>query len=392
MSDYSSEIREVFKGGLRRLICSNPAGKAEPYRRIVYVRKNNGFQQESYTEKQVFHKNLTPDEAAESVLALFGEHMRQLNLEIDEDGMTVSVEYKMSKGGKIFTTRKKDNAAVKEQPLSHNRAKNYLITEGSDVPPLVDMGIFTKDGKVVNSMQDKFRQINRFAEMVDDGFDALPTDRPIHIIDFGCGKSYLTFVLYYYFTEIKKREVRITGLDLKKEVIENCNRAAERYGYENLHFQAGDVKDFVSDTPVDMVVTLHACDTATDYALAFAVKQKASLILSVPCCQHELNKQMKTDELSVLTRYGIVKERTAALLTDAIRADLITACGYKTQLLEFVDMSHTPKNLLIRATRCFQPVTVKRQMLAEVKRAAEAFSVKPTLWKLLEADVPVEKD
>ena len=142
MSDYSSEIRETFKGGLRRLICSNPAGKAEPYRRIVYVRKNNGFQQESYTEKQVFHKNLTPDEAAESVLALFGEHMRQLNLEIDEDGMTVSVEYKMSKGGKIFTTRKKDNAAVKEQPLSHNRAKNYLITEGSDVPPLVDMGIF----------------------------------------------------------------------------------------------------------------------------------------------------------------------------------------------------------------------------------------------------------
>ena len=152
MSDYSSEIREAFRGGLRRLVCSNPAGKSEPYRRIVYVRKNNGFQQECYTEKQVFHKNLTPDEAAESVLALFGEHMRQLNLEIDEDGMTVSAEYKMSKGGKVFTARKKEKAAVKEQPLSHNRVKNYLIAEGTDVPPLVDMGIFTKEGKVINSM------------------------------------------------------------------------------------------------------------------------------------------------------------------------------------------------------------------------------------------------
>lgn len=386
MNDYTDEIRGYFLGGLKRLICSNPAGRDEAYRRVVFVRKDNGFQQESYTKTQVFHKNLTAEEAAEEAVKLFGAHMRQLNLTVDEQGETVTVEYKLSKGGKVFVTKHKEAAPVKEQPLSHNRAKKYLIPEGSPLPALTDMGIFTKEGKVVASMQDKFRQINRFAEMVDDGFEALPKDRPIHIIDFGCGKSYLTFILYYYFTEIKKREVRITGIDLKKDVIENCNRAAERYGYENLHFQAGDVKDFVTDTPVDMVVTLHACDTATDYALAFAVKQKASLILSVPCCQHELNKQMKTDELTVLTRYGIVKERTAALLTDAIRADLITASGYKTQILEFVDMSHTPKNLLIRATKCFQPVTVKRQMLAEVKRATEAFSVKPTLQRLLEEE------
>ena len=383
MSDYSSEIREAFRGGLRRLICSNPAGKSEPYRRIVYVRKNNGFQQESYTEKQVFHKNLTPDEAAESVLALFGEHMRQLNLEIDEDGMTVSAEDKMSKGGKVFTSRKKEKAAVKEQPFSHNRVKNYLIAEGTDVPPLVDMGIFTKDGKVVNSMQDKFRQINRFLEMVDDCYDELPVDRPLRIVDFGCGKSYLTFVLYYYFTKLRGRETYIYGLDLKEDVIAACNRAAQEYGYTNLSFHVGDVSDYEGEA-IDMVVTLHACDTATDYALYHAVRRGAKVILSVPCCQHELNRQMKSDELSIFTNYGIIKERTAALLTDAIRADLLTANGYKTQVLEFIDMAHTPKNLLIRAVRCFRPPVLKRQALSEAERAMNAFGVKPTLWKLLQ--------
>ena len=384
MEQWKEELEKAFEGGLMKLVLSNPK-KDYPYRRVVFVRKKIGFQRENYTDTQVFHENLTAAKAFTAAAELFGESYKQMNGTGEDVQGGFELEYRFSKGGKVFGGRKSAEK-TKPQDTGHNRTKKYLIPEGSPLPALQDMGIFTKEGKVVNSMQDKFRQINRFAEMVDDGFDALPTDRPIHIIDFGCGKSYLTFILYYYFTEIKKREVRITGLDLKKDVIENCNRAAKRYGYENLHFQAGDVKDFVSDTPVDMVVTLHACDTATDYALAFAIKQKASLILSVPCCQHELNKQMKTDELTVLTRYGIVKERTAALLTDAIRADLITASGYKTQILEFVDMSHTPKNLLIRATKCFQPVTVKRQMLAEVKRATEAFSVKPTLQKLLEEE------
>jgi len=390
MSDYSSEIREAFRGGLRRLICSNPVSKEEPYRRIVYVKKNNGFQQECYTEKQVFHKNLTPEEAAESVLSLFGEHMRQLNLEIDEEGMTVSAEYKMSKGGKVFTSRKKDKAPVKEQTLSHNRAKNYLITEGTDVPPLVDMGIFTKDGKVVNAMQDKFRQINRFLEMVDDCYDELPADRPLRIVDFGCGKSYLTFVLYYYFTKLRGRETYIYGLDLKEDVIAACNSAAQEYGYTNLSFHVGDVSDYEGEA-IDMVVTLHACDTATDYALYHAVRRGAKVILSVPCCQHELNRQMKSDELSIFTNYGIIKERTAALLTDAIRSDLLTANGYKTQVLEFIDMAHTPKNLLIRAVRCFRPPVIKRQALSEAERAMNAFGVKPTLWKLLQENTDNKK-
>lgn len=389
------EIRDYFENGLIRMVCSNPVKNAEnPYRRIVFVRKANGFQQENYTEKQVFHKNLNASEAYEETIRIFGSLMKQMNLTVETDGTRHMIEYKMSKGGKVFRTLQKEtlsDATIQKETQrnsryeteNHNRTKNYLIPEGTVIPALVDMGIFTKEGKVVASMQDKFRQINRFVEMVEDGFEALPKDRPIHILDFGCGKSYLTFILYYYFTEIKKREVLITGLDLKEDVIENCNKAARTYGYDNLHFEVGDVNAFESRTDIDMVVTLHACDKATDYALYHAIRFKASLILSVPCCQHELNKQMKTEELSLLTHYGIIKERTAALLTDAIRANLLIANGYKAQVLEFVDMAHTPKNLLIRATRCFQPTSVKRKAMEEVEQAMQAFAVKPTLVTLL---------
>ena len=409
MDDYQNEIKEYFRGGLVRMVCSNPVSSAEAYRRVVFVRKARGFQQESYTEKQVFHKNLLPDEAAEAATALFGTHMRQLNLTVSDGGETVSVEYKISKGGKVFTTKHKeagkkatsarengcassgqDNTKAvagqcdfSDDQLSHNRIKRYLIPEGTVIPALVDMGVFTAEGKVINSMQDKYRQINRFLEMVDDCYDELPKEGTLQVVDFGCGKSYLTFLVYYYFTEIKKRAVKITGLDLKQDVIATCNRAAERYGYDGLRFSVGDVSDYDCDE-VDMVVTLHACDTATDYALYHAVKHHAKVILSVPCCQHELNKQIRSEDLSVFTNYGIIKERTAALLTDAIRADLLTANGYKTQVLEFIDLSHTPKNLLLRAVKCFRPPAVKKQALNEVKRAMEAFHVEPMLWKLLE--------
>ena len=241
----------------------------------------------------------------------------------------------------------------------------------------------TPEGSILKGMEHKYRQINRFLEMVEDTLKVFPKEDPLSIVDFGCGKSYLTFVLYYYFTEIKKRTVTMVGLDLKKKVIENCTLTSKRYGYENLTFLQGDIKDYTSKTPIDMVISLHACDTASDFALYFGVVNKAKAILCVPCCQHELNKQITSDHLALLTRYGLVKERTTALMTDALRGNLLTACGYKTQLLEFIELEHTPKNILIRAVKTTLSQAAKEKAVKEVVDLCETFSLSPTFLHLL---------
>ena len=375
---------------LQKIILSKPKEKAQEYKKIVIERKKDYFQAARYTQKQVFHVNLQKEELADFLVEQLSGAFSQLN------AWDAQKEYMLllSKKGKVTFKGKTGNQqkTAKEGDATHNRKKNYILEEGKVIPPLVDMGIYTKEGKIVRTMYDKFRQINRFLEIVEDGVKEYGKDE-IHIIDFGCGKSYLTFILYYYFTEIKQIKTHIIGLDLKKDVIEKCNLAAQKYGYKNLHFELGDINWYQAPFDVDMVVTLHACDTATDFALYNAIRWKAKMIFSVPCCQHELNQQMKTDDLSLFTRYGIIKERMAALTTDAIRGNLLEYCGYKTQILEFIDFEQTPKNLLIRAMRKpVVPVPVKKRYLAEVHAAMEEFHVNPTLYRLLFEDGVIRED
>ena len=291
---------------------------------------------------------------------------------------------KISKKGKVFLGKKKsDNSKVIKK--GHNKEKNYILKEGMIIEPLIDLGVFTKEGKVINSKYDKYKQINRFIEIIDDEIKK-NNYKELTILDFGCGKSYLTFVLYYYFVKIKNINVKMIGLDLKEDVIKKCNEIAQRYKYENLHFELGDINGFKYNNKVDMVITLHACDTATDYALYNAVKWNSKMIFSVPCCQHEFNAQMKANELSILTKYGIVQERVAALMTDSVRANLLECAGYKTQLLEFIDISHSPKNILIRASKSNVSKEKREKSLKEVNNLIETFNFNPTLYSLLKND------
>ena len=383
--ELKSKLQQITQQEIYKVIVSKPSDKAAKYRKIEIEKKSSGYQAAAYTQKQVFHEKVEPDGLLDYLSGRVGSEFLQLNA---WDGNS---EYMLliSKKGKVtYRCKKQAEGAAKVQE-SHNRKKKYLLEEGTVIPPLVDMGVFTADGKVVRTMYDKFRQINRFLEIIEDGVRDYPYDH-LNIIDFGCGKSYLTFIMYYYFTEIRHMKVQMLGLDLKKDVIEKCNRAAEKYGYDNLRFELGDINGFQTPFDVDMVVTLHACDTATDFALYNAITWNAKMIFSVPCCQHEVNKQIQSEDYSLLTRYGIIKERFSALTTDAIRANLLECCGYKTQLLEFIDFEHTPKNILIRAVRRpVLPSSAKKKYLAEVENMCREFHLEPTLYTLLRNDCKV---
>lgn len=386
MSDLQSLFTDCLNETLIRVILSNPSSKDGVIKicaRPMLKNKSLLFQIEEYTKTQVFHKNLTAGDAGSYLTGkLSSDTSSQTasfkNALVETKSFTANVL--VSKKGTI-TIKKKMNASSKQPKisLSHNRKKKYILEEGIPVPFLIDLGVMTQNGSIVNAHYDKFRQINRFLEYIEDILPSLPTDRELRILDFGCGKSYLTFAIYYYLKVLKGYPVRITGLDLKEDVIRHCNELAVKYGYDKLEFLCGDIAYYDGCSQVDMVVTLHACDTATDYALAKAVGWGAKVILSVPCCQHELNKQMKNDLLSPVLHYGILKERMAALMTDGLRAQILEANGYRTQILEFIDMAHTPKNLLIRAVYNGHCADNK----AQINELLAAFDVNPTLYRLL---------
>lgn len=333
------------------------------------------FQIEVFQNNQAFHKNLSAEDAA-SQIADYMQEMKQMQMETRKEQISILV----SKKGKVTIKKKKHQVEKEAADMSHNRKKRYVLEEGRVVPFLVDLGVMTEEGKIVHARFDKFRQINRFLEFVEDILPQLEKGRELTILDFGCGKSYLTFAMYYYLHELKEYDIRIIGLDLKRDVIRHCNELAEKYGYDKLRFLVGDIADYEGVDQVDMVVTLHACDTATDFALAKAIGWNAKVILSVPCCQHELNRQMENEILSPMFKYGLIKERTAALVTDALRAEYLVREGYDAQILEFIDMEHTPKNILIRAVK-----TEKRgNNQEEIRRMKEFLGISPMLGRLLD--------
>ena len=377
IKELDQVLRESFTIDFISAVLSNPREKEELQKvkiRPLLKGAELHFQLEELRGKQAFHENVRAEEAVIKTGELM-QLFKQMQIETKKFSCTVLI----SKKGKITIKKKAVSGKVKEVDLSHNRSKKYILQEGTPVMFLQDLGVMTADGKIVRTRFDKFRQINRFLEFIEDILPKLPSDREVTILDFGCGKSYLTFAMYYYLHELKKYDVRIIGLDLKTDVIRKCNELSEKYGYEKLRFLEGNIADYTGVDEVDMVVTLHACDTATDFALAKAVGWKAKVILSVPCCQHEMNEQIQNEILHPALKYGLIKERMAALFTDALRAEYLEREGYDTQILEFIDMEHTPKNILIRAVRTGRA----HENGEEIKQLEDFLHVTPMLGKLL---------
>lgn len=384
MKNLREYLEEQINEDLIQAVLSGSQSASGPSRvKIRPVKlKNQICYQASATEgTKIFHKNYTQEQLIEYLEKEITDHFGQFQAR----GRRLDGTVLVSKKGKMTVKTKKHPVSEPVQIQAHNRVKQYILKEGVPVPFLEDLGVMNEKGKIITSKYDKFRQINRFLEFIEDILPQLARNREITILDFGCGKSYLTFAMYYYLRQIKGYDVNIIGLDLKTDVIEKCNKLAEKYGYEKLHFYQGDIAEYEGVSSVDMVVTLHACDTATDYALAKAVQWGAGVILSVPCCQHEVNRQIKNEMLEPVLRYGILKERISALITDGVRANLLESRGYETQLLEFIDMEHTPKNLLIRAVKT-QKSAGNQKVSAKNKteRMMKELEIHPTLDRLLE--------
>lgn len=299
--------------------------------------------------KQEFHRNLNANELLERVAAQLGKDFAHADLFTKSADLSLRI----AGGDKVRMMRGQPSRAA--PALSHDRRKQYIIPEGQPCAFMQAIGVMTATGQVKAARQAKFRQVNRFLELVADVLPELPATGTLQVIDFGCGKSYLTFALHHLLRNIHHREVQIVGLDLKAEVVRDCQRIAEQLQCRGLRFEVGNIDGYARSGPLDLVVTLHACDTASDAALAQAIRWQTRVILAAPCCQHELAGLLSPDVLPAMLGYGILKERFAALATDALRAAILERAGYQTQIVEFVDLEHTPKNLLLRAIRRERP-------------------------------------
>lgn len=383
MEKAKEKVKELMTESLIQMVFSNAKAGATATKvkiRPVLLKGKVYFQMTSFVKEKVYHQNYEKEEILYRIQDLLMDY-KQVQIKTREEECSILMSKKSVSTIKVRKLKEK----AEQGTLEHNRSKKYILEEGVFVPFLYDLKVMTKEGRVIKQKYDKFRQINRFLELVEDVLAYLPKNRVVNILDFGCGKSYLTFALYYDLKVLHQYEVNIIGLDLKEDVIKHCNELSKKYGYEEgLKFYQGDIKDYKEVDTVDMVVTLHACDTATDYALYKAINWGAKVILSVPCCQHEANKQIKQKVLTPILEYGILKERVSALVTDGMRANLLEQHGYRTQILEFIDMEHTPKNLMIRGVKDISTVKNAQKKKEEYRELAEFFNLDLTLKRLLD--------
>ena len=367
----------------------------KPYQKIKIKAESTAagaaYYVEMFTQKQVFHKHMSETEVTSFIEENLGKTFKNCVQRTESEEITLLT----SKKGKVTRLVKKLNENTKTSEYNNlkklvngpQKTKKYLLPEGTPVPFLVLLGVMTDEGKVIASKYDKFRQINRFLEFIDDviGEVEYSSEKPVRIADFGCGKSYLTFAVHYFLTEVKHIPCQIEGLDLKKDVIDYCNEITAKLGLKNLVFHIGNIADYSGKENPDIVITLHACDTATDYALQYAVERNAKVILSVPCCQHQINAQLsktkpEAPEFEPLLKYGLIRERFSSLVTDALRGQWLEAQGYKVQMLEFIDIEHTPKNILIRATATKSGGG--KGMSTGGESLIDALKIQPELFKL----------
>lgn len=373
LTDFESALPVLSKA-----VFSQPIDKTDNQKvniRPVLLKGELRYQLESFRDNKAFHRNVTGEELLKVVESQLESRYRQALVVTDKE----TIQYSMKVNGS-YKRHATASLPLPGKVQSHNREKEYILKEGENIPALVDLGVFTADFKIVRAKYDKYKQINRFIELIDHAFKDYGKDS-ITILDFGCGKSYLTFILYYYFAVKRKINATIIGYDLKEDVVKRCGEIARKYGYEGLEFVRADVtKDVLTDRNIDMIVTLHACDVATDFALHYAITKKADFIFSVPCCQHEVNSAIRRGgDLDILLKHGIIKERVSALLTDVIRANVLEDMGYTVDMIEFIDFDHSPKNIMIRARRNGKPGSKGRQ---QAQQLADSYGFKQTLLEL----------
>ena len=370
----------VNNNSILKIIVSNPRKKTFEVKKLIIrpieIQGQDMYQMESHYVNKVTHLNF-PTEKLAYILVESMNNFKQMNI----FSVQADIQILANKVQKPHVTTTKATMSAEKINKDHNKKKNYIINNGEPCDFLIALGVMTKDGQVVKKYYNKFRQINRFLEILNDSLPAIDKDT-VKIIDFGCGKSYLTFAVYYYLVKILGKKVDITGLDLKENVIRDCNKIAKDLGYEGLEFKLGDIADY-KDESCDMIVTLHACDTATDYALINAVDWNTKVILSVPCCQHELFSQITNDIDNPFLKHGIIKDKFTEILTNGIRGLMLEACGYDVSMIEFTSLEHTAKNVMIKAVKLDKPSQKhQKKALKEYETLKENYKINPTIDQL----------